>query len=174
MFLWLKVPDRQKQPAVELVFEGRLNGEPFSRRGILGRSVDNHPAKPIHEEWSQFQFPVVDLPFEGLTDFQVGLRVHGEGEVWVDDVELRHIEFTLDELRELSRKISAAQAKLETNEISDCLRLLEGYWPWFLERNVPPRENVARRTSPDAKTPPKKKPERTSSKGLLDRVRKWW
>ncbi|HLA85972.1 MAG TPA: family 10 glycosylhydrolase, partial [Thermoguttaceae bacterium] len=49
MFVWLRVPDQNKQPSVELVFEGRLNGDPFLRSGLLGRAVDGYPPKPISD-----------------------------------------------------------------------------------------------------------------------------
>lgn len=171
MLVWLRVPSQQPQPSVELVFEGRLNGEPFSRSGLLGRAI-NGPTKPILEEWRPFLFPVTDLPLDGLTNLQVGVRLRGPGEVWVDDFELRHLEFTPDELRQLSRMLSSAETKLETNEISDCLRLLEGYWPCFLERNVPLRTSVARRPDPKAASPNNTAPRQPESTGLMDRVRK--
>lgn len=179
MFVWLRVPDAKRQPSVELLFEGRVNGEPFSRGGILGRSVDGYAANPISEQWRQFIFRVNDLPLEGLSDLQVGLRLAGAGEVWIDDVELLHLEFTSDELRQLSRVISSAETKLDANQLSDCLRLLEGYWPSFLERNVPLRASVARRTSVQAETPPEPDHKKPASPSLMDRLRKmaprsWW
>jgi len=172
MFVWLKVPQQQKQPLVELVFEGRLYDEPFVRAGVVGRGVDGYPAKPISEDWRQFVFLVNDLPLEGLSDLQVGVRLMGAGEVWVDDVELRHLEFTPDEMRQLYRLLSSAQTKLDANQISDCLRVLEGYWPCFLERNVPLRTSVARQTplrTEPTQNPASKKP---ASPGFLERMRK--
>ena len=166
MLVWLKVPDTRRQPSVQLVFEGRLNGEPFSRAGLLGRPVAGYSPKPIQNQWKQYEFFVDNLPLEGLSDIQAGVRLLGPGEVWVDDVELRHLEFTADELRQLSRMLSSVETKLDTNEISDCLRMLEGYWPHFLERNVQLRADVARRPSPKSTDKTK------SSNGLLDRVRK--
>lgn len=172
MFVWLRAPDQQKQPSVELVFEGRLDGEPFSRTGLLGRGVDGQTAKPLPADWRLYVFPVNDLPLDGLTDLQVGVRLLGAGEIWVDDVELRHLEFTPDELRQLSRMLSSAETKLDSREISDCLRLLEGYWPCFLERNVRLRASVARHAPPKSETSPSPAPKKPASTGFLDRMRK--
>ena len=38
---------------------------------------------------------------------------------------------------ELSKLITLADVKLQNGQIGDCLHLLEGYWPRFLEENVP-------------------------------------
>ncbi|MBN1590967.1 MAG: family 10 glycosylhydrolase [Pirellulales bacterium] len=170
MSVWLRVPDQRDQPSLELVFQGRLHGEPFSRIGVLGRAVDGPSLNPIDENWKEYLFDRVPLPLEGLSDLQVGLRLVGPGEVWVDDVVLKHLEFSPDECRQLSRVISLAEMKLQTNQVGDCMRLLEGFWPRFLERNVPLPTNVARR-APPAKSPEKPPEKPAVSTTLLDRVR---
>ena len=172
MFVWLRVPDEQKQPSVELVLEGRMHGEPFSRAGILGRAVDEYPAKSIGEDWRSFVLPVGNLPLEGLSELQVGFRLVGPGEVWIDDVELGHLEFDADELREFSRMLSSAQMKLQANQISDCIHVLEGYWLRFLMTNVRLRSGVARRTPPKAESSRKADEKPAASTGFLDRMRR--
>ncbi len=44
--------------------------------------------------------------------------------------------FSGPEMFELSKLITLADVKLQHGQIGDCLHLLEGYWPRFLEENV--------------------------------------
>ncbi|MBN2022079.1 MAG: hypothetical protein JW809_04735 [Pirellulales bacterium] len=151
LFVWLRVPDSSQQPAVELVLTGRWRqGELPTRTAILGRSPDGQMAPPITAPWRPFVFQVHDLPLEGLSDLRVAVRLAGPGEVWVDDVQLHHLEFEEDELKEFSRIISAADATLRTRSVGDCIRLLDGYWPRFLETYVPLSASVAARARPDS------------------------
>jgi hypothetical protein len=167
MSVHLKTPEKNRKPAVELVIRGKLQGKPFSRVGFLGPNVEG---QGIHDKWWRFDFPIEDLPLEGLSDMQVGLRLVGRGEIWVDDVVLRHLEFDGKELLRLSLMIDAGNAKLDQNQFSDCIHLLEGYWPRYLEQNVPLPPNMARRPAPkpESERKPKKEEART---GLLDRMR---
>ncbi len=93
----------------------------------------------------------------------------GPGEVWMDDVQLFNLAFSRPELVELSKLITLADVKLQNGQVSDCLQLLEGYWPQFLEENVrcppespPPRNPRANwPISPPPKLPkPKSNPPR--------------
>jgi hypothetical protein len=98
----------------------------------------------------------------------------GPGEVWVDDVQIFGLAFSRPELVELSKLITLADVKLQNGQIGDCLHLLEGYWPRFLEENValqpgmlpggPPADGLA--TKPPAAE--EKPPERS---GLLNRMK---
>ena len=67
--------------------------------------------------------------------------------------------------------ISSAQMKLQANQISDCIHVLEGYWPRFLKTNAPLRGGIARRTPPKAESSGKPKEKPAASTSLLDRMR---
>ena len=101
----------------------------------------------------------------------MGVRLVGSGEVWIDDVKLYHLEFDADELRQFSRMLSLAQMKLQTNQISDCIHVLEGYWLRFLKTNAPLRSGIARRTPPKTESPSKPKEKPAASTSFLDRMR---
>ena len=98
----------------------------------------------------------------------------GPGEVWVDDVQVFGLAFSKPELVELSKLITLADVKLQNGQIGDCLRLLEGYWPRFLEENVAlpagtvpvgtPAESLATKPRPAEEKPPERS-------GLLNRVK---
>ena len=78
--------------------------------------------------------------------------------------------FSQPEMVELSKLITLADVKLQNGQIGDCLRLLEGYWPRFLEENVPlpagaaPSETAAAKPRPAEEKPPERS-------GWLNRVK---
>ena len=138
-----------------------------------GRSgARSRPAlgRPSRREWGQFVFQVDDLPLEGLTSLRVRFDLMGAGEVWVDDVQLFGLAFSRSELVELSKLITLADVKLQNGQMGDCLRLLEGYWPRFLEENVPLPAGAATSDTVTAQPHPaeEKPPERS---GFLNRVK---
>ncbi len=179
IYAWLKVPDAADQPALELILLGKAKGRQFTRVAELGRSSDGEPAPAIEKNWAPYSFPVTDLPLEGLTDLRVGFRLQGPGEVWVDDVQLDHLAgFHVAELRELAQMLAMAGVKQRENKVADCLRILEGYWPRYLEKNVPLATPPTHLT--EAPLPPSEKQEEPQppepaqepeTTGFLDRVK---
>ena len=94
----------------------------------------------------------------------------GAGEVWVDDVQLFGLAFNRSELVELTKLITLADVKLRNGQVGDCLRLLEGYWPRFLEENVP--APVAALTPDTVTAKPRPAEERQPEhSGFLNRVK---
>ena len=132
--VWLRVEDEQRQPPLRLAIEGVLEGGQYYRHAPVG--VGQRVPK-IHPRWTQFVFQVHDLPTQGLSELRVRFDLMGPGEVWVDEVQCFDLLFRRDELVELSKLITLASVKLQNNEVADCLRLLEGYWPRFLAMHVP-------------------------------------
>jgi len=171
LYAWLRVPEANRQPPVELVLTGRRNGRELPpRTAVLGRSLPGHSVPPIGAAWGQFYFPVHDLPLDGLDELRVAIRLAGPGEVWIDDVQLDHLDFKENELKQLSQIFSTAHMKLRTHQVGDCIRLLEGYWPRFLEDHVPLETAVAARPKTDAARPQQSEPP-PESPGLLDRMK---
>ena len=106
MFVWLRVPRRRQAADARAAFDGQGRGREFlPRSAVLGRNGDVPAEKPIPDRWSFYVFPVDDLPLDGLSELQVGFRLTGPGEVWIDDVQLCHLEFNENELTQLSRMI---------------------------------------------------------------------
>src|SRR5262245_34688250 len=67
--VWLKVPDANQQPPVQLVIE---DSQDYRRAGAIGAyAVDD--AFRIPEGWKQFAFPVNDLPNDGSRQIRFGL-----------------------------------------------------------------------------------------------------
>jgi len=175
MSVWLRVADAGRQPPLRLALEAKLNGRDYYRFAPVGLPPGSgQPSVPIMPEWGQYVFQVDDLPLDGLTSLRVRFDLMGPGEVWVDDVQIFGLAFSRPELVELSKLITLADVKLQNGQIGDCLHLLEGYWPRFLEENValqpgmlpggPPADGLA--TKPPAAE--EKPPERS---GLLNRMK---
>jgi hypothetical protein len=173
MAVWLRVDAPQRQPPFRLAVEGKLNGRDYYRYAQVGQPPEGGPpAAALGSEWEQFIFQVDDLPLTGLSPLRVRFDLMGPGEVWVDDVQLFSLAFSKPEIVELSKLIFLADVKLQNAQLGDCVRLLEGYWPRFLDENVPlsasliAKQPAAKKPAPE--NPPAETAERT---GLMDRVK---
>ena len=172
--VWLRTADVARQPPLRLAIEGRLGGRDYYRFAPVGLApAADQPAEPIQSQWRQYVFQVDDLPLEGLSQLRARFDLMGPGEVWVDDVQVFSLAFSRMEMVELSKIITLADVKLQNGQISDCLRLLEGYWPRFLEENVPlPAGATVAQTASRPESP--KKPDEEpppESDGLLNRLK---
>jgi len=177
MSVWLRVADERRQPPLRLAIEGKLDGQNYYRFAPVGRGRGEGPPAPaIATEWRQFIFQVDDLPLDGLTQMRVRFDLMGPGEIWVDDVQLFDLAFNEKELRELAKLITVAEFQLQNGRLSDCLRILDGYWARFLDAHVPldadavaARPAATARQAPPNHTPKKQEPPPRT--GWIDRVR---
>ena len=96
----------------------------------------------------------------------------GQGEVWVDDVQLFDLAFNAAELRALYKLITLADVTLQNGQVGDCMKLLDGYWPRFLAQHValPPDGEGAVAGPPDETLPPAK-PAPPPVTGLMDKMK---
>jgi hypothetical protein len=149
--VWMRVPDAARQPPLQLAVEGKLEGTQYYRFAIVGQAPPGAPPVPaIAAQWANYIFQVDDLPLEGLTQLRVRFDLAGVGDVWIDDVQVFHLAFNRKERIELSKLIALADIKLQNGQLGDCLHLLEGYWPRYLESHValPAGDSRAAETSP--------------------------
>ncbi len=138
MSVWLRVADAHRQPPLRLALEGKLDGRDYYRFAAIGQpQTPGQPGIPIATTWRPFIFQVDDLPLEGLSPLHVRFDLMGQGEVWVDDVQLFDLAFNEPELRALYKLITLADVTLQNGQIGDCMKLLDGYWPRFLVEHVP-------------------------------------
>ncbi len=167
----LRAEDPTQQPAVRLAVEGLWNGAHYAPFAIVGREA----AVPIPDDWSapEFILKIDDVPASGLTDLRVRFDVIGPGTVWIDDVQLLHLQFTKDERNQLGRLLALAARQLENRNWAECQRELNGYWPRFLVENVPlPPSSVAGSDEPPPPAASDKK--QAARPGAIERVRDWW
>jgi hypothetical protein len=143
---WIKTRDRKKQPPLRLAIDGMVNGQQYYRFAPLGIDADTgQQAQPLSENWPSkpFLLPIDDLPSTGMTELLIGFDLLGEGEVWIDDVQVFDLYFQTNERDELLKNYATAKFQLQNGRVSECTRYLDGYWPRFLLEYVPPPARMA-------------------------------
>jgi hypothetical protein len=113
------------------------------------------------------------LPLNSLEEVRIGIQYLGIGTVWIDDITLRHVSFSENEIVELHKKLAVADRRWSSGRFSELISLLEDYWVQFLFEHVPtptPQPVVAVARSPIATevAPPPQSPT------LYQRVRGWF
>ena len=182
MFVWLRIADSNKQPPLQLAVESKIDGHDKYSYVPVGRLPNGAPTGVnLGDQWAQYIFQVEDLPLEGISSMRVRFDLMGPGDVWVDDVQIYNLAFSRPEIIELSKIITLADAKLQSGQVSDCIHLLEGYWPRFLDENVrlgqqgpaPNKRDAGLADQPAGKTPAVEEPPAQNSDhtGWLNRVK---
>ncbi len=180
--VWLRVADEKQQPPLRLAVEGKLGGRDYYRFAPVGRMPDGSMSGvALGEQWAQYIFQMDDLPLEGLALLRARFDLTGPGEVWIDDVQIYNLTFSRPEILELSKLITLADVNLQNGQVCDCIHLLEGYWPRFLDENVPLPTEAGRGAKPAAqladqpteKNPPAEEtpPQNPDRTGLLNRMK---
>ncbi|HEX4149575.1 MAG TPA: hypothetical protein VHY20_11335, partial [Pirellulales bacterium] len=172
---WLRVADQQPAVPLRIVVQGLGPGQSYIRYASL---TEGSTDGPVTDAWTRHVFQVRDLP-EGLSGVSVHFELAAAGEVWIDDVRVFDLEFSDNERIELSKLIALAEYKRTSGEVSDCLRILEGYWPRFLSSYVPQSTiPLAEKPAKPAVEPDIEPAEVERRPGMLDRVRRlvpdWW
>lgn len=159
----LRTAEKGPAPTVRLALGGKLDGGDYYR--FAEASVD--------PQWRYFIFTVDNLPLSGLSDLQVRFDLMGAGQTWVDDIVVSDLALSDNERTELSRIVTRAHFSLEDGRLADCVRLLDGYWPRYLEENVLlPQVNVAAKDrSPRTTTPA---PDAAAPKTPPAETTPWW
>lgn len=168
MIAWLRIADARRQPPLRLAVEWEQNGRQY-RYASLGAPEEGPQSVPLSTEWVPYVFQVYDLPMDGQTLMRVRFDLMGPGEVWIDDVQISGLAFSRDELIELSKLLTVASAKLDQGQLADCLRILEGYWPQFLQTYVGTSPENITRLVPAGAGPSSLEAERSSN--VLDRLK---
>jgi hypothetical protein len=130
--IWARVTDPQQQPRVRLVLE--VDGRVYYPWSPIGVGGDD---RALGKQWKEFVFRVSQLPPVNES-LKIGIEVAGTGEVFLDNVRLFDI-LVLDALehKALAQLLSAADYQRRMGMVSECLRILDGYWPRYLIDNVP-------------------------------------
>jgi len=153
---WLRIADPARQPKLRLAVEGQLDGEVYYRRANFGvREEPDGPAvTPLTTKWAQYGLKLDDVPTSGLGELRIEFDLMGEGEVWIDNVQVYDLWFERQERDELLVSIAAAEQKLRSGQLADCFRLVDGYWPRFLRRHVPLADPLPLAVDPTRPTAP--------------------
>lgn len=124
--------NRAIQPNLRIVLDGYIGGQNVYRPVSVGSGTPF----PLQAEWSEFAYPVLDLPPE-LDYAKVGFDMMGDGNVLVDRIEVYDVAFRDNEIAQLNKLVTLAYAKYQQADVGDCHRLLNSYWVKFLEEHVP-------------------------------------
>ncbi|MCA9246106.1 MAG: hypothetical protein KDA42_03295 [Planctomycetales bacterium] len=168
--VWMRTENLEKQPLVQLAVVGKTRDEPIQRFAQVGGAADR--GVPLKDDWTSYVFQIDDLPTARMQQMQVRFDLIGKGEVWIDDVEIFPLSFTKDERIEISKIVVSASGALDSGRWSDCLHLLEGYWPNFLMHHVTVTENdsILSARAPEAASRPTTRSVEEKP-GFVDRVR---
>jgi hypothetical protein len=177
---WMRVADASRQPQMRLAIEGKRDGRVHYQYGQIGLDDAGRPARTqLSDQWNRCQLVLTNFPLEGLSDLRVGFDLMGEGDVWIDEVRVFDCLFEESERTELFKSSYTSHVQLESGQLAECQRFLDGYWPSFLRRHVP--LPAARPSS--ALAPPKpprpgdnaaaKKPDETASRTTWDKMKSW-
>jgi hypothetical protein len=137
------------------------------------------------EKWDQpFAIYVPNLPLQLRGQMRIAFELTGPGDVWLDNTTLYNVLFPLRyygkseiEVLQLSKQIHAAKSAFDAGQVSDCSRIVDGYWPRFILANRPLQTpKVAERTPPpsQATSPPQTNEGHDPSPGFGDRFKRLW
>jgi len=144
-------------------------------------------------QWRPYVFSVDDLPVVAAGDAAAGgMRIRfeliGKGQVDVDHLQLYDLVFPLDFLAGESAKqklallktVHAAENAFQAGRLVDCQKMLDGYWPRFLQSYTPavavtdapqPEAKLAARPQDEDKPDQEKPPQNESPPTLGERMR---
>lgn len=168
LLAWVRTKDEAVQPQLRMAID---NGRGYYTFATLGKAVDGQPVnEKLGTNWpgEPYLFHCDTLPTD-LDNVSIGFDLVGEGEVWIDDVEVYDLYFFDTELNELIKNVATAHFQLEGGRVTECERFLDGYWPRFVIEHVPPSRvaQLPRSTTPrrspepatsDPVAPPEEKP----------------
>jgi hypothetical protein len=131
--VWLKNGAERPQPPLRVAIESDDAGIDYYRFGTVGSLAQGSHDKQLEGEWKQFVVHFDDLPLNPGSRLRVGFDLMGEGEFWIDRVELYDRWFDKNELQALTQLLASIRPLLTNPATWDEARfLLEGYWPQFL------------------------------------------
>lgn len=168
--VWLRVEKGQPTPELRLAVGGKQpNGQDYYRFGRI-----NGLNRFQGDGWEHIQFQVDDLPLGGEGELQVRFDLMGKGTVWIDNVQVSALHFSADERTELSRLITKAHLLLNDGRLSECTKLLRGYWPGFLEDHVPVPETEAPETQVAEDGPKERTAAAPKEDATKEEKESWW
>ena len=140
---------RRPRPTARSASGNRRNAPRCTVRPLRNGSRDEQCCA-IPRGWSEpYILKIQDVPASGLSPLRVRFDLVGAGEVWIDDIQLWHLQFEESERRRLDKVLELPAFQLEKGKLGDCLRELESYWPRFVATNVPLSSPIAGTTQQD-------------------------
>ncbi|HEX5472719.1 MAG TPA: hypothetical protein VFW73_12585, partial [Lacipirellulaceae bacterium] len=162
---------------LRLVFESS-EGHNYRRAASISAAKLQQP----NDQWGFFAIYVNDLPLTSRGQMRIAFELTGPGEVWLDNVKLYDLLFPLAfycdaqaEILQLSKQLHAAKSAFDAHQTTDCLQILDGYWPRFILAYRPPLQPPMIATRPaktESSSPPQSDERQQPAPGIGDRLKR--
>jgi hypothetical protein len=129
---YVRASELNDKATLTLAVETDEQGQPYRRIRTISLSEE------FRTQWRKCEMVVSDLPVGDAEQLRVQFHVTGKADVIVDDVALCDLRFDDQRRSELVKRVFAAKTALDEGQFTDCLRLLNEYWPQYLVAYVPP------------------------------------
>ena len=130
--VWLRSDEAGAAPPLRISIDGESKGEKVYVFGDIGRDADSPESKSVDTSWQRFVLHFNDLPAD-LTNLRVGFDLMGEGNVWIDNVQLYDRWLDSKEAQSVMQMLNLAGFHLqEEGNAERCLEILDSYWPQFV------------------------------------------
>ncbi len=134
---YLKIEDLATQPPLRIAIEGETQHATYYRFGVVGSLAPEDASKQITNQWRRFAVHFDDLPTGQLRDLRIGFDLMGKGTVWIDNVTVHDRWFDGNDAKAITQLLAGAAPLMENPKTYEsCRRILEGYWPKFLDHYI--------------------------------------
>lgn len=133
--LWMRTQAGVAFPQVRLSLHDQAQDN-ADRQAELAPVEGSDPSA----QWTQFVAHFDNLPTD-VRDLTLGVDLLSPGTVWIDRLEIHDRWLDRSEVQSLQQLLSLASYKLlEQGDSVGCLRILESYWPRFVDEQLNPTE----------------------------------
>ncbi len=140
---WLKTDQPDQPLPLRISLEGNAGGISYYRFGSIGSLSPNPDVNQVSGQWQRYAVHFDDLPLEDLDRFRIGFDLMGPGQVSIDQVQIYDRWFDENDSKAMTQLLATASALLESPATYDrARRLLDGYWPRFLDEHFRDRGSV--------------------------------
>ena len=134
---YLRVEDPATQPALRIAVEGEAQTSTYYRFGAVGSLAPETAAKQIGKQWRRFVVHFDDLPTGEIRDLRIGFDLMGKGVVWIDNVSVNDRWFDENDSMAITQLLAGAAPLLDQpSSFESSRRILESYWPRFLDEYI--------------------------------------
>lgn len=139
--VWLKTDNPDEQPPLRLAIEGRTASSDYYRFGSIGALAPDSETKRVDSKWQRFAVHFDDLPVKRIENLRIGFDLMGPGRVLIDDIEVYDRWFDGNDTKAITQMLATASLLMSKPEnLETCRRILNSYWPKFLDQNFSENE----------------------------------
>jgi hypothetical protein len=133
---YLKIDQGAAQPPLRIAIEGETSSSTYYRFGSVGGLAPRNTSKQLDDQWRQFAVHFDDLPAD-IRDLRIGFDLMSEGSVWIDNVAVRDRWFDENDAKAMTQLLAGAVPLVDQpSSYESCRRILESYWPRFLDHYI--------------------------------------